>query len=1154
MTSGLLLAGSADSIPESELGNPFLRNYDYRTYQGHPQNWAVLQAADGRMLFGNSDGLLEYDGARWRLIQVANSSIVRSLAEHSGTVYVGAVGELGYLHTDPTGASTYVSLTDELPAEERRFGDVWQIWPVEDGVIFWTVGKLFRWRKDHFSVRDFQSYRVPAWIDGRVYNNEPGEGLQVLRGEDFETVLGGELLAGFQVFRMLSYDRDTLLISTRDGRLFLFSSPSIDEASPASSTEPELVPFETEVAEELRRHGPYGVTSLSDGGLAIGTRSGGMFVVEADGSLRFRLDRASGLRDDSVWAAGVDREGGLWLALNRGLARAEVSSPLTAFGESSGLVGTVESVSRHAGTLVAATGAGAFGFDNGRFRKLDGFGSPPCWSALSTGPELLLGCNAGIYRFDQGRGRRIRETLNAFVLFASPSRPDRIYSGESQGLGVLRFENGFWRDGGHIAGVGERIRSIAEDADGRLWLGTQYRGVLRLDRSPETGIRTTDEGAVEIHRFGVEDGLPLLEGIKVHRLEDKMIFGTTNGIYHFDEATQRFETDPDFRESTARTHILRLAAAGAGRLWLSRVRLGPALATRGEDGTWGLDQTLFRRLPGNSFYALYPQPSGLAWIGGVEGLFRYDPEAALPQDAGFSVSLIASNADGRLRNEAGVSLPFTENRLVFQFAAQSFHDEDETTYSYRLDGFDDDWSPWLTETRKEYTNLKEGRYWFRVRARNVYGTESKAAPRSFVIRPPWYRTWPAYLGYLAAAALLITAAGGLRAQHLKRDKRQLELEIATRTHELQESENKLRMALEGARMAPWVWNMRADRVTGWEKVAEVLGVDLADYGDTSRAYRKIVHPEDGERFDDIMATAANDGGEYEFEHRILRPDGSAGWILGKGRVICDDSGRASTMSGIVYDISERKQAEIDLAVKHEELERFTYSVSHDLKSPLVTIGGFLGLLEEDIEKGAHERVRRDLDQISTAVDKMARLLEELLELSRVGRLVNPPEVVPLAELVDEARQMTAAARQDVELKVDTELPEVWGDRTRLLQVFQNLLENAFKFSGGQETSRVEVGADSKAGRILCWVADNGIGIEASYHDKIFELFQRLDSDVQGSGVGLALVKRIVEHHGGRIWVESEGRGKGSTFYFTLPAVPLAARSGPGAGDTPALPT
>lgn len=253
-------------------------------------------------------------------------------------------------------------------------------------------------------------------------------------------------------------------------------------------------------------------------------------------------------------------------------------------------------------------------------------------------------------------------------------------------------------------------------------------------------------------------------------------------------------------------------------------------------------------------------------------------------------------------------------------------------------------------------------------------------------------------------------------------------------------------------------------------------------------------------------------------------------------------GRSAYLASL-RDITTRKKSEgeqakliAELENKNAELERFTYTVSHDLKSPLVTIRGFLDLLEKDIEKADVERLKSDIARIAHAADKMFQLLAEILDLSRVGRVVNKPEHVSLAEISKEAMELVAVqiAERGVEVALSPRLPVVYGDRPRLLEVMQNLIENAVKFIGDQEKPRIEVGAEERGDEYVCFVRDNGIGIEPSYQERVFGLFDKLDADSEGSGIGLALVKRIIEVHRGRIWVESVGAYSGSTFYFALP--------------------
>ena len=175
--------------------------------------------------------------------------------------------------------------------------------------------------------------------------------------------------------------------------------------------------------------------------------------------------------------------------------------------------------------------------------------------------------------------------------------------------------------------------------------------------------------------------------------------------------------------------------------------------------------------------------------------------------------------------------------------------------------------------------------------------------------------------------------------------------------------------------------------------------------------------------------------------------------------------------------------------------------------------------------------------MTRAAERMGQLLEELLELSRVGRLVAPSEQVALGELAREAVELVGGQidQRGVRVEISPDLPVVFGDRRRLLEVLQNLVDNAVKYMGDQPRPRIEIGARLGDGETICYVKDNGLGIESCYHEKIFGLFDQLDKKAAGSGIGLALVKRIVEVHGGRIWIESDGSEQGSTFCFAIPS-------------------
>jgi len=296
--------------------------------------------------------------------------------------------------------------------------------------------------------------------------------------------------------------------------------------------------------------------------------------------------------------------------------------------------------------------------------------------------------------------------------------------------------------------------------------------------------------------------------------------------------------------------------------------------------------------------------------------------------------------------------------------------------------------------------------------------------------------------------------------------------------------------------------------------------DLIDIGVDAFAMKPVI----GNKFFQALERCAGQSG-YRSSRAILQPLQVA-VLTGK-----EEASHAT-------DLAERlAKVEKELREKNLELEQFLYTVSHDLRGPLVTIKSFIGFLEHDIVDKAEEKIGSDLDFIHSAADRMELLLNELLEVSRVGRSVNPYEGMIYDTIVAEALETLDFNPNNVEIVHKTDGLEylLRGDRKHMLQIWHCLLENAVKFMGEQPVPRVEIGVETLNGETIFSISDNGIGIEPEYHEKVFGIFEKLDRSSSGVGMGLAIVGRIVEQYQGKIWVESEGAGHGSRLSFTLPA-------------------
>ena len=351
---------------------------------------------------------------------------------------------------------------------------------------------------------------------------------------------------------------------------------------------------------------------------------------------------------------------------------------------------------------------------------------------------------------------------------------------------------------------------------------------------------------------------------------------------------------------------------------------------------------------------------------------------------------------------------------------------------------------------------------------------------------------------------------------------------------LREKENLLSDSQRLGHVGSWFWNMTGPMIWS-EEMYRLYGVSPDTFTPTPESLLGLIHPEDRQAMQHWLSVCAA-GAKHELVFRINHPDGTIRFILGRGESFHDGQSRLIHMAGTVQDITERIHAEEVLQAKNKELEQVTYAVSHDLRSPLVTIQTFLGHLEQDISAQDESHMAKDLNFIQTASDKMGQLLDELGKLLRVGQQANPPEDVPLQDVVKEALDLVAGRISHLGIPV-TVAPEsitLHGDRAHFVAIFQNLVDNACKFMGHQPAPRIDIGVEMRGAEKVFFVRDNGDGIELHRQAEMFGLFVRLNPHVEGTGLGLALVKRIVELYDGRVWVESAGLGRGACFYLTLP--------------------
>ena len=1003
----------ADGQPVSpdEAGMPLFQGFAREDYGGHAQNWDVVQDTKGFLYVANNGGVLQFDGVSWRKIR-PGSKVARSLAVGSqGRVFVGGAAEIGYLALGPQDEPRYVSLVDQIPEADRQFSDVWKTHALPTGAVYFQAEeRLFRWHEGALDVwKPEIKFRRSMVVNGKFYVIDRQGEFFVLEDDALHLASFGAPFAETRPTGLFPHGPNTLLVATRSHGLRICQTGSTDPDPCESHGSPELNEFLKQV--EL-----YSGTLLPEGVLALGTRRGGLVLIDSEGRLLRVFDKSTGLRSDSVWALAPDRDGGLWLGLNDGLNRLEMRSPLSVFDSSLGLPETTFHVARHSNQLHAATSRGVSKLERARnslprfvpIPEVQGF----CWALISTPEGLLAGCAEGLYNLDPGR--RIWEDPHntVYAMHRSHSDPNKLYLGLRDGVARLAFEAGTWREEGRIPGIWEQIRSIVEDDSGHLWLGTRAEGVLRIEADA-----SLDDSRVR--RFGVEEGLPDT-WLEVHTVAGQVRVLGSLTLYRFDPKTEGFLPDDSFGPRW----IMELTEDSQGNVWIVSGE-DSVVARPTPEGGYFLSPTGLRRIPEPRPMEVVAEADGSVWVLSTQRLVRLDTTVELEPDPDYPVWVRRiTSADGSVLHDGPhghsrdhVVWPYENNALRFSFAAPRFDGLEHTEYRTFLEGFDEEWSDWSTETYRDFTNLWEGGHTFRVQARDVYRLVSHEDQFTFRILPPWYRTWWAYGVYTSAFAMLLAASAQL--------------------------------------------------------------------------YRRRLHRE---------------------------------------------------------RINNARLRELD-RLKDE----FLANTSHELRTPLYGIIGLAETMHDSLtnDRPAEEQNPQFRTQLATMIHsghRLARLVGDLLDFSSLERgeldLVRQPLVLRtlVAQVYTLVRPLAESKQLALTTAIPEDLPRVDADERRLEQILLNLVGNAIKFTREGE---VEVLARAHGGEVSITVRDTGPGIAAEDRERIFRAFEQADGSaarrVGGTGIGLAVSRRLVELHGGELTVESSP-GAGSSFTLTLPRAASSAET------------
>ena len=766
-----------------DQGFPFLRNFSPAEYRGHTQNFAVVSDLHGLTYFGNFAGVLQFDGQGWRLIPTEKTTKVSALAiDSAGTVFVGALDEIGFLTPDKQGELHFSSLLQDQGEAYPEFGEVSNIFNADGGLNFITRNHVLTVKGKAVTVWNAPSEITGSWfVNGTIYFQMKGRGLVSFKNGQLTPAESANTFSeAIAIKAMLPYSGNGILIATGSQGLFLLENGRVIE-------------FRAAVSDFLKEHLVTCGGSLSDGSLALGTSRQGIVIINPQGEVLQWINKKALLQDNFVQALYAPNNNTLWAALNNGISLIETPSQLSFFDEESGLEGEVNRVLRVNRTLYAATYQGLYYFDPQEylFKPVGGIISS-CWDIIPFNDGILAATSHGVFMVS---GQKASLIDGGFALsLVRSADPLMVYVGEMRGFYSLKKQGNRWNKQ-LIGGTNEEIHELKIDQKGTIWGMTLTRGIFRY--MPGSG---------EPDYFSVQDGLPGNTGNAVYSLDDRIAVSTRDGVYGFDEAKQSFESlklQKDTISGSKEWYSL-IIQNDDGSLWVNNGDETHIRLLKKDGGNYRPYDESFLPFSDRVIRNIYSDTENITWFGGPDGLIRYNP--AIPNenmDPGYTLirkitlnndSVIFSGYSGG--RAAGYNLDdlrfsYSDNSLRFDFSIPFYTPWGGNQYQVWLEGFEDTWSEWSTQSHKEYTNIPFGKYRFHVRAKNLYGKTASEVMVGFQILTPWYASIWAILIYLLILGGVVYFIVVLRNRQLMNEKRILEQTITERTEEIVQQKEEI---------------------------------------------------------------------------------------------------------------------------------------------------------------------------------------------------------------------------------------------------------------------------------------------------------------------------------------------------------------------------
>ncbi len=768
----------------------FITNYteaDYGSndYTTSPQNWGIIQDNYGRILAGNATGVLIFDGSDWSMVRgTENLSASYFARDNYGNIFTFGKDreELGYIGVDNRGRSEYFSLLHFLPDSGRNVGQIYAIIGIENEIYFEFKDQLFRYRDSVFFQWDISIVSDLFDVNGQLIFQDSDQNIIIQKDEDFQILISVNNDLNLALAGIYALDDGSYLLFDMDARMFIAKHNQLSQ-------------IETHFGDQNTQITITDVCQVTNDLYALVVRGKGLIIVNSEGQLVKRIDKNLGLGSNTVYTLFQDTDGGLWAGLDNGISRIQISNPLSYYDHTLGLEGVVLSAAQKGDWLYAGTTAGLFTMNTKteeEFSKIPGFRE--VWDIQLINDEIIVASGSGVHKL---RNNRIIVTIdvNARAILMT-DYPDIIWVGLSNGVGRIDVSGEKWQWEGKLPGISHEVRTMAFESDSILWASFEQVSRLIFSDPRDTNPEIITFG--ETH--GINENFFLIEP---NIIQDKVVFGTGDGIYYYDPDIQEFRAETTFGAEFINKEAWAIAEDFDQSIWICSVDYD-AILSHLPDGTYSTDSISLAPLFGTDIWKIIPQDKDIIWLCTTDGLYKYDKSQPKVEGRAFQalITRVEINRDSIVTYLEGsessrdfeyVINEFTRSQddIRFRFTAPSYYKDELLKYSFKLEGYDKDWSVWTEENQKEYTNLPANNYKFRVRATNLYGFISEEAIYSFRVLPAWWETWLAKVCYFLFSILIIYLIIRWRTASLTRKQKRLEYKIQLATKEIRKQKEEV---------------------------------------------------------------------------------------------------------------------------------------------------------------------------------------------------------------------------------------------------------------------------------------------------------------------------------------------------------------------------